>query len=123
MLAVLAVARGIGGAELLRRGSVAVGAVRLTSTSLIAVALGLIFVAVVASAAVVGLVVGASWGRWLAVATVVLFVVGGVVNGTILFGAPRHRGQLLNFGYGFLVLFFLYLQRPLTHEVSRDEIV
>ncbi|HKI85308.1 MAG TPA: hypothetical protein VKA53_01050 [Thermoanaerobaculia bacterium] len=123
MLAVLAVARATGGAVLLRRGSASVGAVRLAPTSAIAVALGLILVAVLASAAVVGLVVGASWGRWLAVAAVVLFLVGGIVNGTVLFGAPRIRGQLLNFGYSFLVLYFLYLQRPLTHEVSRDEIV
>lgn len=96
---------------LLRRGSVALGAIRLAPSWVVAVALGLFLVAVVSLAAVVGLVVGAPWGRWLAVAAVTLFVVDGIVNGTVLYGAPRPRGQLLNFGYGLLLLFFLYLQR------------
>lgn len=95
-LAALGVARGIGGLVLARGGGAVAGSERVSADTALLLALGLFAVAVLAVVAALRLWLGRPHALTLALASLTLFVVGGLVNGALLFGAPLAGGTAAN---------------------------
>jgi hypothetical protein len=107
LLLVLALARGSGAIALLGRSQAALGVTTAPAYALTWVAVGLLAVAIVALAAGIWLWLGRPGARVLVVLALALFVVGGVANGLVLFGAPSPQGVVLNVAYAALTVGFM----------------
>jgi hypothetical protein len=92
LLAALGVARGIGGLVLARSGSAAVDSARVSHDTARLLGAGLLLVAVLAVIAALRLWRGRPGAFALAVVSLIVFVLDGLLNGTLLFGRPMAGG-------------------------------
>lgn len=108
LLLAVGVARGVGGVVLWRGGSATVGLDARASSPVHAMAIELI---IVAALCIGGAVLTLSRSRsawWVSVAGLAAFVVGGLINGTLLYGDPRVTGVAANVAYASLTLAVLW---------------
>ena len=96
LLLLLAVVRAAGGVVLILRGPAAVDSDLVGPGIGRALGLGLLAVGVLAIAAAVGLIRRRRWGGAVAIATTLLFVFDGAINGYLLFGRPGAGGTAAN---------------------------
>ncbi|MGA7613684.1 MAG: hypothetical protein WBX15_00760 [Thermoanaerobaculia bacterium] len=103
LLFLLAIARGIGGIVLLRMTSGAVSEFTASPAALRLVSGGLLLVSLVLAMSGIALLLAWRRARLLGLAALVLFVADGLVNGWVLYGAPRLSGVILNVTYALVV--------------------
>ena len=96
LLLLLGLARGAGGIALMVRGPGLVQADAVSATAATAVGVGLGVVGALCLLAGAVAVAGLRGGVVLTLVALALFVIGGLVNGTVLFGAPRIAGVVGN---------------------------
>ena len=96
LMALLGLARGAGGLALLVRGASVDPKIHAPATAVTVVGLGLVVVGLLLVVAAIGVLRHrrTSWslGLW----SVILFVIGGAVNGTVLYGRPGGQGTIAN---------------------------
>ena len=102
LLAVLGLARGGGGVLLLSGGAGTAGAAARPDAPVGWIGGGLIVVGALCLAAGVVSLQGSRAALWLGTAALGAFVVGGLANGTLLYGSPRLAGVAGNLLYALL---------------------
>ena len=109
LLLLLAVVRAAGGVVLILRGPAAVDSDLVGPGIGRVLGLGLLAVGVLAIAAAVGLLRRRRWGGAVAIATTLLFVIDGAINGYLLLGRPGAGGTVANLiaAVGIVVLVWL----------------
>ena len=120
LLLALGVARGIGGVILFLRGRAGFPHSLADDEAIRILGAGLLLVAVLGSAAAVLLYRLAPSGFPLAVATLIAFLVGGLVNGSFLFGRPTAAGTTINLAAAALILAVLLFGRPALRRTTRQ---
>lgn len=96
LLALLALARGAGGVVLLLQGGAAVPDARASAGEVVAIGCGLLVVTALGLAAAWQLARRRPRSPRLAFAALAAFVIGGLINGALLFGRPTDRGTIAN---------------------------
>jgi hypothetical protein len=114
LLLLLGVIRGAGGVMLATSGPGLVDSGRVDAATARLLGGGLILVGLVAAAARQGSMLRRAWGRTLGLAAIVLFVVDGLINGTMLFGKPGEGGTIVNAVAAVLILACLVRGRAAT---------
>lgn len=96
LLALLALARGAGGVVLLLQGGAEVPDSRASAGEVVGIGCGLLVVAALGLVAAWQLARRRPRSPLLALAALAAFVVGGLINGALLFGRPTDRGTIAN---------------------------
>ena len=104
----LGLARGLGGALLLARGPDLDPDILAGAAAARAVGLGLLAVAALEIVAAIGVLRRRLWGWRLGIGATLLFVLDGLVNGTVLYGRPGDGGTVANVVAAALILGFLF---------------
>jgi hypothetical protein len=120
LMILLGLARGAGGAALLARGSAADAAIHAGKAAVFAVGLSLALLGVLLVVAGVG-VIRRRRIYWLvgAVATVA-FVLGGLMNGTVLYGHPGGAGTAINVLGAAAIIACLWAGRGALDDARKD---
>lgn len=111
LLAIVAVARGIGGVVLAVRGPIAVDSDLIGQGAARMLGLGLLVVSVLALVAALGLIRKHRWAAPVAIVAPLAFVVDGALNGYLLFGQPGARGTAVNIGAAGAIIGFVLLAK------------
>jgi hypothetical protein len=111
LLALLGLARGLGGAFMLHGGARTAGANLRTDAPVGWIGAGLVLVGVLSLGAGFMALRRTRSALWVGGAVLTLFVVGGLVNGTLLYSSPRPAGVLGNFLYALLTMVMLWRGR------------
>ena len=120
LMILLGAARGIGGALLLAHGHGADASISASPLGVAAVAAGLLLVGVLEILCGVGVIRQPSaWWRLAMIATT-LFVAGGLVNGTILYGHPGAGGTSMNAAVAIVIMSLLLWTRRGPRESRVD---
>jgi len=108
-LLLLGLARGLGGVALVANGAGVDTGITGTPAAVRFSGLTLCVVAGLAIVAGAGVWTRRRWGAWLGIVTSVLFFVDGLLTGTLLYGAPRASGTVVNaiIALGLVALLFL----------------
>jgi hypothetical protein len=110
LTALVGLARTSGGLALLVRGGATDARIQ-AGAPVAAVGLGLVLVGVMLMVASIGLARRSRWGFMLAVAALVAFLIGGAVNGYLLYGRPGGSGTAINVVAAVLIAGCLLLGR------------
>ncbi len=108
LLILLATARGAGGVFLIRGGARVAGAEARPDAPALLIGAGLLLAAFLCAAGGVLLVVRSRAARWVAGVGLATFVLGGIVNGFLLYGRPRPAGLIGNAAYAAVVVAALW---------------
>lgn len=109
LLLLLGLARGAGGVLVLAAGSAVAGPGSRTDAPSWLIGGSLILVGMLCLVGSVLLVQRSPSGFWVALAALVAFVLGGILNGVLLYGSPRPMGVLGNTAYAVVTFVVLWL--------------
>ncbi len=120
LLFLLALVRGIGGLLLIINGQGVLTEAKAPDYVMRAMGAGLVLVACLAATAGVLLLRHKPFGFTLALGALLAFVLGGLVNGALLFGRPRLAGTAANTAVALIILACVSAGRGAiaTHESS-----
>lgn len=122
LLLLLGLARGAGGLALMIGGLSTYPDARASDGVMRAMGAGLVVVGTLAVAGSIALLRRQPRGWWLARLSIVLFVAGGIANGSLLFGRPGDTGTIVNLVVAVAIVACLYLGRSAleTSTWNRD---
>ncbi|RPH34005.1 MAG: hypothetical protein EHM93_02255 [Bacteroidales bacterium] len=111
IMILIGVLRGIGGISLFQKGNQLITDIPIIATNpqISLIAFGLLLICALFIFAAINLIRKNSRRSWIFCWLVLLlFLLGGLLNGYILFGHPIDKGQMINFIAVFIVSIFLY---------------
>ena len=111
LLALLGLARGLGGLLLIIQGRAALPASSSNDATMRGIGVGLVFVALLAIAAAVRLFRLLQSGLPLTGVALLAFLAGGLLNGSLLFGRPTDAGTIVNVLASVVIAAFVFLGR------------
>ncbi len=109
LMIIVALARGLGGLTLLLKGkNIELSRpIIANNTEITFIGIGLILIAILFVISAVGILMKKSLFWKLGIITAILFVIGGAINGTLLFGQPLETGTIINIVAAIIIISFL----------------
>jgi|GEM_PF-498669 len=109
LMIIVALARGLGGLTLLLKGkNIELSRpIIANNTEITFIGMGLILIAILFVISAIGILMKKSLFWKLGIFTAILFVIGGAINGTLLFGQPLETGTIINIVAAIIIISFL----------------
>ncbi len=104
LMLLLGLARAAGGLVLLVEGGAADPNIHSSGPAVTLVGISLVLIGTILAAAAVGVLRGSRPFRLIGIFSTVIFVIGGAINGYVLYGRPGDRGTLVNLVVAAIIL-------------------